>query len=70
MKIRNEAQRYWPTGQRFPAASRRESFGALALQVNGAHEGEKLEVIFPPGDEKAVAAAMGQIVLPRNSTKQ
>jgi hypothetical protein len=141
MKIRNEAQRYWPKGQRFlaviqwravfggsqeepvpagallvterelvviseekeflterppetPSAeetraifggiitfvprvrlrdfhvSHRETFGVLALQVNGAHGGEKLEVAFPSGDEKAVSNAMEQMLLSRNSTKQ
>jgi len=141
MKIRNEAQRYWPKEQRFLAAvqwravsgesqeelvpagallvterelvviseekefagerppearpadetkaifggiitfvprvrlkefsvSRRESVGVLALQVNGAHGGEKLEVIFPSGDEKAVSSAMEQMLLSRGSTKQ
>src|SRR6516165_3433520 len=141
MKIRNEAQRYWPMGQRFLAAiqwpavlggsleelapagallvterelvviseekefagerppearpadeskaifggiitfvprvrlkdfhvSRRESVGVLALQVNGAHGGEKLEVIFPSGDEKAVSNAMEQMLPPRAPAKQ
>jgi len=141
MKIRNEAQRYWPMGQRFLAAiqwpavlggspeelapagallvterelvviseekefagerppearpadeskaifggiitfvprarlkdfsvSHRESLGVLALQVNGAHGGEKLEVAFPSGDEKAVSNAMEQMLLSRNPTKQ
>ena len=136
MKIRNEAQRYWPKGQRFLAAvqwpvvlggsqeelapagallvterelvviseerefaaerpaearpaeetkaifggiitfvprvrlkdfsvSHRESLGVLALQVNGAHGGEKLEVTFPSDDEKAVSNAMEQMLPPR-----
>src|SRR5260221_12518867 len=129
MKVRNEAKRYWPRGQRFLAAIRwpavfdgsqgelapagallitdrelvviaeekefaaesrpetpfaeepkeifggiitfvprvrlkdfhvihRENFGILALQVHAAHGGEKLEVIFPPGDEIAVSKSM------------
>jgi hypothetical protein len=141
MKIRNEAQRYWPKGQRFLAAiqwpavlggsqeelapagallvterelvviseekefaaerppdarpaeetkaifggiiafvprvrlkdfsvSHRESLGVLALQVNGAHGGEKLEVTFPSGDEKAVSNAMEQMLPPRAPAKQ
>jgi hypothetical protein len=141
MKIRNEAQRYWPRGQRFLAAiqwraivggsqeelvqagallvterelvviseekefaaerppgtkpaeeskaifggiitfvprirlkdfsvSHRESFGVLALQVGGAHGGEKLEVIFPTEIEKAVSNAMEQMALSRGSAKQ
>jgi hypothetical protein len=141
MKIRNEAQRYWPKGQRFLAAiqwaavlggsqeelapagallvterelvaiseekefaaerppdarpaeetkaifggiitfvprvrlkdfrvGHRESFSVLTLQVNGAHGGEKLEVIFPSGDEKAVSNGMEQMLRSRNSTKQ
>jgi hypothetical protein len=141
MKIRNEAQRYWPKGQRFLAAiqwrailggsqeelapasallvterelvviseekefagerppearpadetkaifggiitfvprvrlkdfrvSHRESFSVLTLQVNGAHGGEKLEVIFPSGDEKAVSNGMERMLRSRNSTKQ
>ena len=141
MKIRNEAQRYWPMGQRFLAAiqwpavlggsqeelapagallvterelvviseerefaaerppearpadetkaifggiitfvprvrlkdfsvSHRESLGVLALQVNGAHGGEKLEVTFPSGDEKAVSNAMEQMLPPRAAAKK
>jgi hypothetical protein len=141
MKIRNEAQRYWPKGQRFLAAiqwpavlggsqeelapagallvterelvviseekefaaerppdarpaeetkaifggiiafvprvrlkdfsvSHRESLGVLALQVNGAHGGEKLEITFPSGDEKAVSNAIEQMLPPRAPAKQ
>jgi hypothetical protein len=141
MKIRNEAQRYWPMGQRFLAAihwravlggsqeelapagallvterelvviseerefaaerppearpadetkaifggiitfvprvrlkdfsvDHRESLGVLALQVSGAHGGEKLEVTVPSADEKAVSNAMEQMSLSRGSAKQ
>lgn len=140
MKIRNEAQRYWPRGQRFLSAiqwkatfggsreehapagallvterelvviseekeftgerplegrladetkeifggiitfvprvrlkdfrvSHRESLAVLALQANGAHGAEKLEVIFPSGDENAVSKAMEQMLLSRGSAK-
>ena len=140
MKIRNEAQRYWPRGQRFLSAiqwkatfggsqeehapagallvterelvviseekeftgerppedrvadeskaifggiitfvprvrlkdfrvSHRESFAVLALQANGAHGGEKLEVIFPSGNENAVSQAMEQMLPSRSSAK-
>jgi len=136
MKVRNEAQRYWPSGQRFLAAtqwpaisggpqqplapagalliterelvviseekefaaesgpeapstvepseifggiitfvprvrlkdfhvSHQESVGILSLQVQAAHGGEKLEVVFPSDDEKAVSQAMEQMLLPR-----
>jgi hypothetical protein len=139
MKIRNEAQRYWPRRQRFLAAvqwravlgesqeevvpasalliterelvviseekefagerppegrpaddtkaifggiitfvprvrlgsfrvSRQEGFGVLALQVNGAHGGEKLEVAFPSDEEKAISNAMEQLAVSRNPT--
>ena len=135
MKIRNEAQRYWPKGQRFLAAiqwaavlggsqeelapagallvterelvviseerefaaerppdarpaeetkaifggiitfvprvrlkdfsvSHRESLGVLALQVQAAHGGEKLEVTFPSDHEMAVTKAMEQMLPP------
>ena len=141
MKIRNEAQRYWPKGQRFLAAIQwrailggsqeelapasallvterelvviseekefaaesraeapsvlepkeifggivtfvprvrlrdfhvrhQENFGVLALQVHATHGGEKLEVNFPPDNEKAVSKAMGQMLLSRDSAKQ
>src|SRR6266436_3939913 len=135
MKVRNEAQRYWPKGQRFLAAirwravyggsqeelapagallfterelvviseekeflaehpretpsaeetkaifggiitfvprirlkdfhvSHRESLGVLALQVQAAHGGEKLEVTFPSDHEIAVTKAMEQMLPP------
>jgi hypothetical protein len=135
MKVRNEAQRYWPKGQRFLAAiqwravyggsqeelapagallfterelvmiseekeflaehpretpsaeetkaifggiitfvprvrlkdfhvSHRESLGVLALQVQAAHGGEKLEVTFPSDHEMAVTKAMEQMLPP------
>ena len=141
MKVRNEAQRYWPRGQRFLAAiqwpavfggpqgelapagalliterelvviseekefaaesraeapsalepkeifggivtfvprvrlrdfhvSHQENFGVLALQVNATHGGEKLEVSFPPDNEKAVSKAMEQMLLSKGSAKQ
>ena len=141
MKVRNEAQRYWPRGQRFLAAiqwpavfggpqgelapagalliterelvviseekefaaesraeapsalepkeifggivtfvprvrlrdfhvSHQENFGVLALQVHATHGGEKLEVSFPPDNEKAVSKAMEQMLLSKGSAKQ
>jgi hypothetical protein len=140
MKVRNEAQRYWPRGQRFLAAiqwpavfggpqgeltpagalliterelvviseekefaaesraeapsalepkeifggivtfvprvrlkdfrvSHLESFGVLALQLRAAHGGEKLEVMFPSDNEKAISQAMDQMLLSRGSAK-
>ena len=41
-----------------------ERFGVLALQVHAAHGGEKLEIIFPSDEEKAVSKAMEQAVVP------
>ena len=137
MKIRNEAQRYWPRGQRFLAAiqwpaifsgsqrqlapagalliterelvviseeknssaephpaeepkirfggiitfiprvrladfqvSHQESFDVLALQLKASHGGEKLEIIFPSDDQKAVSKAMEQMLLFRGSANQ
>jgi len=140
MKVRNEAQRYWPRGQQFLAAIQRpavfgapqgelapagalliterelvviseeeefaaesraeapsalepkeifggivtfvprvrlkdfrvshpESFGVLALQLRAAHGGEKLEVMFPSDNEKAISQAMDQMLLSRGSAK-
>jgi hypothetical protein len=134
MKVRNEAQRYWPSGQRFLAAinwpaiiggsqgqlaphgalliterelvviseekesllehpqkspsageakenfggiitlvprvrladfdvRHQEGFDVLALQVQTAHGGEKLEIIIPSDNEKAVSKAMKQMLL-------
>ena len=133
MKVRNEAQRYWPSGQRFLAAinwpaifggsqgqlapagalliterelvviseekdslvappkapsavepkenfggiiifvprvrladfnvSHQEGFDVLALQVQTAHGGEKLEIIIPSDNEKAISKAMKQMLL-------
>ena len=129
MKVRNEAQRYWPSGQRFLAAinwpaifggsqegalliterelvviseekeslvehppkapsavepkenfggiitlvprvrltdfnvSHQEGFDVLALQVQTAHGGEKLEIVIPSDNEKAVSKAMKQMLL-------
>ena len=137
MKFRNEAQRYWPRGQRFLAAIQwpaifsgsqrqlapagalliterelvviseeknssaephpaaepkirfggiitfiprvrladfqvrhQESFDVLALQLKASHGGEKLEIIFPSDDEKAVSKAMEQMLLFRGSANQ
>ncbi|MGA8658777.1 MAG: hypothetical protein WB586_21790 [Chthoniobacterales bacterium] len=50
--------------------SHRESFDVLALQVHGAHGGEKLEIIFPSDEEKAVSKAMEQMLLSRGSANQ
>jgi hypothetical protein len=38
--------------------SHHDRFGVLALQVHAAHGGEKLEIIFPSEDERAVSRAM------------
>src|SRR5215469_3143588 len=136
MKIRNEAQRYWPKGQQFLAAiqwpavfrgsegelapagallvterelvviseekeflaertpetasaeesraifggiitfvprlrikdfhvSHEDGFGVLALQVDAAHGGEEVKVMFPSDDEMAVSKAMEQMLLRR-----
>jgi hypothetical protein len=136
MKIRNEAQRYWPKGQQFLAAiqwpavfggsegelapagallvterelvviaeekeflaertpetasaeesraifggiitfvprlrikdfhvSHEDGFGVLALQVDAAHGGEEVKVMFPSDDETAVSKAMEQMLLRR-----
>ena len=132
LKLHNEAQRYWPSGQRFLAAirwpaifgesrkelapagamlvterelviiaeeeefagesrpktpsaeesrefvgiftfiprvrlkefhvSRKDNCGVLALQVQAAHGGEKLEIKFPPDHEVAVSKAMEQML--------
>ena len=137
MKFRNEAQRYWPRGQRLLAAiqwpaiqrqlapagallmterelvlisegkkssaelspgassaeepkeifggiitfvprvrladfqvSHQEHFDILALQIAAAHGREKLEIIFPSDDEKAVSKAMEQMLLFRGSANQ
>jgi len=141
MKVRNEAQRYWPSGQRFLAAinwpaifggseeqlaphgalliterelvviseekdslvehlpkapsavepkenfggiitlvprvrlsdfsvSHQEGFDVLALQVQTAHGGEKLEITFPSDHENTVLKGMEQMMLSRNSAKQ
>jgi hypothetical protein len=43
--------------------SRQEGFNVLALQVRGAHGGEKLEIIFPSSDEGTVSKAMEQMLL-------
>lgn len=47
-----------------------DNFGVLALQVHAAHGGEKLEIIFPSDDEKAVSKAMEQMLPTRGSAKQ
>src|ERR1700730_3086124 len=41
-----------------------ERFGVLALQVHASRGGEKLEIIFPSNDERAVAKAMEQVLVP------
>jgi hypothetical protein len=46
-----------------------ESFGVLALQLRAAHGGEKLEVMFPSDNEKAISQAMDQMLLSRGSAK-
>jgi hypothetical protein len=50
--------------------SHQESFDVLALQLQASHGGEKLEIIFPPDDEKAVSKGMEQMLLPRGSANQ
>ena len=49
--------------------SHQENFGVLALQVQAAHGGDKLEFIFPSDNEKAVSQAMDQMLLSRDSAK-
>jgi hypothetical protein len=43
--------------------SHQESFDVLALELHAAHGGQKLEVIFPSDEEKAVRKAMEQMLL-------
>jgi hypothetical protein len=50
--------------------SRQGGLGVLALQMRAAHGEEKLEIHFPSDDEKAVSAAMGQMLLSRSPEKQ
>jgi hypothetical protein len=45
----------------------RDHFGVLALEVHAAHGSEKLEILFPPDRQEAVAKAMEQVTLPRTS---
>ena len=42
--------------------SHQDRFGVLALQLHAAHGGGKLEVIFPPDQERAIARAMENAV--------
>jgi hypothetical protein len=48
--------------------SHQESFDVLALEVHAAHGGQKLEIIFPSSEEKAVRKAMEQIFLSTQPT--
>ena len=50
--------------------SHQESFDVLALQLQAAHGGEKLEIILPSDDEKAVSRAMEQMLLLRGPANQ
>jgi hypothetical protein len=50
--------------------SHQEGFGVLALQVQTAHGGEKLEIIIPSDNEQAVSKAMKQMLLSRGSADQ
>jgi hypothetical protein len=50
--------------------SHQENFGVLALQVQAAHGGDKLEFIFPSDNEKAVSQAMDQMLLSRASANK
>ena len=43
--------------------SHQESFDVLALELHAAHGGQKLEIIFPSDEEKAVRKAMEQMLL-------
>src|SRR5262249_38387794 len=45
--------------------SHQESVGILGLQVQAEQGGEKLEVVFPSDEEKAVSQAMEQMLLSR-----
>jgi hypothetical protein len=47
--------------------SHHEKFGILALQAHAAHGGEKLEIIFPSEDERAVSKAMEQVLAAKPS---
>jgi hypothetical protein len=47
-----------------------QSFDVLALEVRAAHGEEKLEIIFPSDEEKAVRKAMEQMFLSRGPTNQ
>jgi hypothetical protein len=42
--------------------SHHERFGVLALQLHAAHGGEKLEIIFPFDEERAVSKAMERVL--------
>jgi hypothetical protein len=46
-----------------------QSFDVLALEVRAAHGEEKLEIIFPSDEERAVRKAMEQMLLSGGSTK-
>src|SRR5258708_18371598 len=43
--------------------SHQESFDVLALELHAAHGGQKLEIIFPSDEEKAIRKAMEQMLL-------
>lgn len=47
--------------------SHQESFDVLALELRATHGGQKLEIIFPPDEEKAVRKAMEQMLLSHGS---
>jgi hypothetical protein len=50
--------------------SHQESFDILALELRGAHGGQKLQIIFPSDEEKAVRKAMEQMLLSQGSPNQ
>jgi hypothetical protein len=50
--------------------SHQESFDVLTLRVQAAQGGEKLEIIFPSDEERAVSKAMEQILLSRDSANR
>jgi hypothetical protein len=49
--------------------SHQQSFDVLALEVHAAHGEQKLEIIFPSDEERAVRKAMEQMLLSQGSTK-
>ncbi len=50
--------------------SHQESFDVLALELHAAHGGQKLEIIFPSDEEKAIRKAMEQMLLSQGTANQ